>query len=172
MPFLSPLRYPGSKRRLMVYVEQALRANNFRPKLYIEPFVGGGSVMLHLLYHNLVDKVILIDRDPWVASFWATVFWDSDWLIDQISQVSVTLETWRALKNATPSTRREQAWTCFFLNRTSFSGILRDEVGSLGGRAQTSQYKIDCRFSRQTLIHRIRRVSVFRDRGYAVWNLS
>ena len=172
MPYLSPLRYPGSKRRLMTYVEQALQVNQFRPTLYVEPFVGGGSVVLHLLRRRMVDKVILIDKDPWVASFWQTVFWDSDWLIEKIERASVTLSEWEAIKKSDPSTRREQAWACFFLNRTSFSGILRPEIGPLGGRAQASPYKIDCRFLRPTLIERIRQIARFREQVYAVWNMS
>ena len=34
---LSPLRYPGSKRRLAGYVEEVLKVNNLRPALMIEP---------------------------------------------------------------------------------------------------------------------------------------
>ncbi|RMD67258.1 DNA adenine methylase [Candidatus Pacearchaeota archaeon] len=172
MPFLSPLRYPGSKRRLMRYVEQVLEANHFRPHLYVEPFVGGGSVALHLLQNRKIDKVILIDLDPWIASFWKTVFWDSEWLIEQIERAPITLEAWQAAKKSIPTTTREQAWICLFLNRTSFSGILRPEVGPLGGRAQASPYKIDCRFPRQTLIERVRRIAEFREHVYAVWNAS
>lgn len=169
---LSPLRYPGSKRRLMNYVERALGANNFRPRLYVEPFVGGGNVALYLLQRKMVEKVILIDLDPWIASFWQTVFDDSEWLIEQIERVPVTLETWHTIKHSNPTTRREQAWACLFLNRTSFSGILRPEVGPLGGKLQASPYKIDCRFPRQTLIERIRKIATFREHIYAVWNLS
>ena len=38
---MSPLRYPGSKRRLVDYIKESLRINNFQPSLYVEPFVGG-----------------------------------------------------------------------------------------------------------------------------------
>lgn len=169
---LSPLRYPGSKRRLASYIERTLRANSFYPKLYVELFVGGASVALHLLSQKLVAKVILADRDPWIASFWQTVFWDTDWLIDQIERTPITIDTWRALKESQPNTCREKAWACLFLNRTSFSGILRPEVGPLGGRSQASPYKIDCRFPRQALIERVRRIAAFRENIYAVWNVS
>ncbi len=114
----------------------------------------------------------MIDRDPWIASFWRTVFWDTDWLIKQIMDAPVTLDTWYSLKEMNPQTQREQAWTCLFLNRTSFSGILRQEVGPLGGKTQDSHYKIDCRFPRQTLIERIYQIASFRDHIYAVWEMS
>lgn len=172
MVFLSPLRYPGSKRRLVSYIKRALVANGLRPSLYIEPFVGGASVALNLLQEGLVSQVVLSDRDPWIASFWRTVFWDTDWLITRIKETPVTLDEWQRLKELRPQTTRQQAWACLFLNRTSFSGILRPEVGPLGGKRQDSPYKIDCRFPRHTLIERIRQIAAFRERIYAVWNLS
>ncbi|HEX8231002.1 MAG TPA: effector-associated domain EAD1-containing protein [Chloroflexia bacterium] len=46
---VSPLRYPGSKRRLAGYIEATLRINNLRPALFVEPFAGGASVALQLL---------------------------------------------------------------------------------------------------------------------------
>ena len=172
MPYYSPLRYPGSKRHLTLYVEKSLTINAFHPTLYIEPFTGGASVGLHLLLRQKVDKIILIDRDPWIASFWQTVFWDTQWLVDKVENAPITLEEWERIKQSDPSTTREQAWTCLFLNRTSFSGILRQEVGPLGGKTQASPYKIDCRFPRQTLIKRIQQIAARRDNVYAVWNLS
>ena len=69
-------------------------------------------------------------------------------------------------------TTRDQALTCFFLNRTSFSGILEAKAGPLGGRKQDSPYKIDCRFPRQTLVKRIRQAAAHSDKVSAVWNCS
>ena len=149
-----------------------MTVNGLHPSLYIEPFAGGASVALGLLQKGLVEQVILSDIDPWIASFWQTVFWDTEWLIEQIRKTPITLDEWKRLKQSQPQSVRQQAWTCLFLNRTSFSGILRPEVGPLGGRAQTSPYQIDCRFPRQTLIKRIQQIATFRDKVYAVWNLS
>lgn len=171
-PILSPLRYPGSKRYLARYIAQSLEVNGLKPSLYIEPFVGGGSVAIHLLQIGKIKKAILIDMDPWISSLWQTIFEDTEWLIEKIACEPITIEVWQALKQSRPVTRREQAWTCLFLNRTSFSGILRQEVGPLGGRLQSSPYKIDCRFPRQTLIKRIRQIASFRDQIYGVWGMS
>ncbi len=171
-PLLSPLRYPGSKRILARYVAQALELNHLKPSLYIEPFVGGGSVALQLLQDLAVDEVILMDRDPWVAAFWRSVFWDTDWLAEQIESCEVSLEQWQLLKASDPQTTRQQAWAGFFLNRTSFSGILEEKAGPLGGYDQASDYKIDCRFPRATLVERVRAISAHRDRVRAVWCLS
>ena len=171
-PIRSPLRYPGSKRRLVNSVRQLLELNNLRPALYIEPFIGGASIGLQLMQYDLVDKVIFMDIDPWVSSFWKTVFFDTEWLTEKILTTQVTLELWDKLKKSNPQTIREMAWACFYLNRTSFSGILEKRVGPLGGREQKSKYKIDCRFPRNTLVKRIEQISQFRDKIYAVWNCS
>jgi DNA adenine methylase len=171
-PFLSPLRYPGSKRRLGEYVRQAFDLNQLQPDLYVEPFFGGGSVGIQLMQHDLVDKVIIMDLDPWVASFWRTLFFDTDWLIKKIKTTEVTIELWQELKASKPRSIRERAWACFYLNRTSFSGILEKKAGPLGGRTQKSEYKIDCRFPREVLIQRIERIAELREKVCGVWNCS
>ena len=172
---LSPLRYPGSKRRLIDYIEDSLTINNLRPSLYIEPFLGGGSVAINLLKNNLVEKAILVDRDPWIASFWKVVFNDTVWLSEQIQTIEVSMDQWNYFKNSNPKSIRDQALTCLFLNRTSFSGILEERAGPIGGKNQKSDYPIDCRFTektRKTIINRIKQIAQFQDRVYGIWNLS
>lgn len=166
----SPLRYPGAKRQLVGYIKECLKINGLRPSLFIEPFTGGASVSLQLLQDDLVDRIGLNDLDPWVASFWETVFFDTDWLVEQIEKVPVTLSKWHEFKNSMPESRREQALTCIFLNRTSFSGILAPGAGPLGGQQQKSSYDIGCRFYRKTLIKRIRQAEALKDRVAFVWN--
>jgi DNA adenine methylase len=51
------------------------------------------------------------------------------------------------------------------LNRTTFSGILHGQAGSIGGRAQKSPYKIDCRYGVEGLERRIRAVGDLADTG-------
>src|SRR5438034_2267238 len=58
---LSPLRYPGAKRRLSGYIAEVLRLNGLRPKLFVEPFAGGASVALELLNRDLVDQIALAE---------------------------------------------------------------------------------------------------------------
>ena len=170
--FTSPLRYPGSKRRLSSFVSRALELNALRPKLYVEPFVGGASIALQLLFDEMIDQAILIDIDPFVANFWKAVFFDTEWLIDQIETIEISIEKWHEFKAFSPKTKREYALACLFLNRTNFSGILRSEVGPLGGREQKSKYKIDCRFPRDTLVRRVERISAHKDKIQGIWVCS
>ena len=168
---VSPLRYPGAKRWMSGYIARALDHNDLMPGVFVEPFAGGASVALAQLYRGLVNTVILNDRDPLVAAFWHTTFFDTDWLIDQIWGAEISLNNWKRLKTQQPTTKRALAFKCIFLNRTNFSGILTDRAGPIGGQSQTSEYKIDCRFTKETVIRRIEFAAKFRDRVAAVWNL-
>jgi DNA adenine methylase len=159
---LSPLRYPGAKRRLAGYLTEVLRLNTLRPKLFVEPFAGGASVALQLLKNDLVDAIALGDRDPMISSFWKVVFDDSEWLINQIETIGVTVNKWRFFRKNSFRSRRELALSCLFLNRTSFSGILSPTSGPIGGYSQTSEYKIDCRFPVETIVKRIRQATALR----------
>ena len=170
--FLSPLRYPGSKRRLFDFLIRTLEINNLKPSFYIEPFLGGGSIALQLMQNNYVEQAILMDLDPWITSFWSTVFFDTKWLIEAIESIEVTLHKWQEMKRADPRSVRDQALTCFFLNRTSFSGILEKRVGPLGGKKQKSKYKIDCRFSKEELISRISQAALLKGKVFGIWNCS
>ncbi len=161
---LSPLRYPGGKRRLVPYVAAALVANDYRPGLFVEPFAGGASVSLELLHGGLVDRIALADCDPMVSAFWTTVFEDADWLCRQVEQIDVDLATWTRMKHCRWRSRRSLALACLFLNRTSFNGALHRRAGPIGGQAQAGDYKLDCRFPRATIVRRIRACAALGDR--------
>src|SRR4051812_25798887 len=92
---ISPLRYPGGKRRLAPYVAAALRANGLRPDLLIEPFAGGASVGLELLAAGAVQRLALCDADPMVAAFGETVFCDEggpEWLCRRVRSIPLDIE--------------------------------------------------------------------------------
>lgn len=171
-PLLSPLRYPGGKRRLVPFIAETLKLNGFHPLLFVEPFAGGASVAFQLLSDGVVERIGLIDRDPLVAAFWNTVLSDAEWLVKQVETLEVTLAQWEAFKQTTPQSRRQKALTCLFLNRTSFSGIMAPGAGPIGGYDQASEYNIDCRFPRKTLIKRIQHIHALRDRVAFVWNIT
>jgi DNA adenine methylase len=167
-PVLSPLRYPGSKRRLAGYLEEVLCTNDLLPSLYVEPFAGGASVALQLLCNRRVESVVLGDLDPLVSSFWKTVFFDTEWLVDSVLGVEVTIDKWKEIKESKPRSNRMRALKCLFLNRTSYSGILAPSGGPVGGTGQSSEYSIDCRFPRSTIVKRIRQAASFGDQVRSV----
>jgi len=168
MKAVSPLRYPGSKRKLFNYLERVLVYNNLQPRIIVEPFVGGGSIFLNFLSHHEKMRAIIADRDEVVYSFWEVLFTQPSYLIDFIRKAKVNLKTFNYYKHIsshpTRFNRKKLAEACLFLNRTSFSGILNDSAGPLGGWKQKSVYKIDCRFGRKNLIKKIKNISTFKSR--------
>jgi DNA adenine methylase len=128
-----------------------------RPHVFVEPFAGGASTALRLAGAGVVDRVLLADADPLVARFWQVAAADTDWLIDRMWSEPVTLERWDYWRSWTPKRADDcdVAMKCLFLNRTTFSGILHGRAGPIGGRQQTSQYAIDCRFNKQALEQRL-----------------
>jgi DNA adenine methylase len=167
---LSPLRYPGAKRRLGSYVAEALRINGMAPKIFVEPFAGGLSVALQLLQDDLVEKIAVGEKDPLVASFWKVAFFDTDWLKVALASEKVSLERWKYFRESTFKTDRERALACLFLNRTSFSGILAKSAGPIGGKLQKSKFKIDCRYSVETLHRRLDKLALLKEKVLFVQN--
>lgn len=166
----SPLRYPGGKSLLSTYISGVLEENLLAGCTFYEPYAGGASVSLDLLRMGFVDKAVLIERDPLVYAFWHSVFNATDALCAAIEACPVTLETWQNLQSTkTVQDPRQASFTILqlglaglFFNRTNFSGIIG--AGPIGGQAQTSAYKIDCRFNKTALIRQIRAASVLAPR--------
>lgn len=169
---LSPLRYPGGKARLAPYIRQCLQRNRVAPALFVEPFAGGASVSLQLLVDGVVECIGLVELDPLVAAFWQTLFYDSEWLVDQVQAIDISLDTWSRFRTGVMKSRRDRALACLFLNRTSFSGVLAPTAGPIGGYHQQGRYRIDARFPRDTLIHRIRFLAGYRNRVSFIWKDS
>jgi site-specific DNA-adenine methylase len=161
MRYQSPLRYPGAKSGLSTVIAELITESSKsigRPELFVEPFAGGASTALRLAGAGIVDRILLADADPLVTRFWQVAAADTDWLIDRMWDEPVTLERWDYWRSWTPASTcdREVAVKCLFLNRTTFSGILHGRAGPVGGRRQTSPYKIDCRFNKAALETRLR----------------
>lgn len=165
---LSPLRYPGSKRKIALYIREILQHNKLTPDLLVEPFVGGGSISLFFIANNFVKKIIISDKDRLISSFWKVVFSNPDNINRFIQRVKINLKNFDKYKNIAKDTENynetELAKACIFLNRTSFSGVLANPACPLGGREQKSDYKIDCRFNRKTIVKKISCIASLKSR--------
>lgn len=163
---LSPLRYPGSKKKLVAYLYSIINHNNIKPKVLIEPFLGGGNVSLHFLKNGVVDEVIASDSDKLIYSFWNVLFFKTDYLIDFIKRIRISLKNFYFYKDIARNSDKYNEETlseaCVFLNRTSFSGILTNGAGPIGGSKQKSEYVIGCRFTKKNIISRIKALSSLR----------
>lgn len=160
----SPLRYPGGKTQLTPLVIDLVRANSLYGGVYAEPFAGGAGVAWRLLLNGDMAEVWVNDIDPALYAFWSTVVDNPDPLCERIMRTEVTIQEWhkqRAALYDTESTRLELAYATLFLNRTNRSGILK--AGVIGGVGQAGKYKLDCRFNKADLIHKIQRIHLYRE---------
>lgn len=174
--YQSPLRYPGAKGSLSTVIGELMTAaqrsaHMRRVDLLVEPFAGGASTTLRLLGAGTVERAVLADADPMVAAFWQVAASRTQDLIDRITDEHARYvagggataltrwDYWRAWTAAPGLSRAtedlELATKCLFLNRTTFSGILHGQAGPIGGRAQTSEYGIGCRFNVEGLVARL-----------------
>jgi DNA adenine methylase len=165
---MSPLRYPGSKRKMLPAIQQLIDANIPKPELFVEPFCGGSSVALGLLESDAVKRVMLADLDPLIAAFWLEATTNAERLIDDMMLEPITVDRWDYWRSSEPQLPRYRALKCLFLNRTTFSGIIGGSAGPIGGRAQTSEYTIGCRFDKEAIARRIRTIKQLADDKHIV----
>lgn len=160
----SPLRYPGGKTQLAPFVAELLRANDLTQGIYAEPFAGGAGLAWRLLFGAHVAELWLNDIDPSIFSFWHAALNNADDLCELVETTSIDMDQWhrqRAIFLSSRPKRLDLAFATLFLNRTNRSGIVSG--GVIGGKEQTGNYKLDCRFNRQELIAKIQRIGSYRD---------
>lgn len=166
MPFQTPLRYPGGKRRLATFVMRLLEANNLRDIQYVEPYAGGASLAVALLFDGYASAIHINDLSRPVYAFWHEVLSGTDELCERIEKTAVTMPEWhrqRAVYEAREDANlADLAFATFFLNRTNRSGIIGG--GVIGGKNQTGKWGLDARFTKGELIRRIRHIATYRDR--------
>jgi len=156
----SPLRYPGGKNKLSAFIAQICVENDINGH-YVEPYSGGASVALFLLFEGFVNKITINDKDRSIYAFWHSVLNKTEQLCKLIENTEITIDEWRVQKEI--QTRKQNAdllelgFSTFFLNRTNRSGIING--GMIGGVSQDGDYLIDCRFNKSDLIGRIRKIA-------------
>jgi len=163
----SPLRYPGGKTSMVDLVATTLRINGLDRGHYAEPYAGGCGLALSLLYGGFVSDIHINDIDPAIWSFWHSVLYETNALVDKVEKTPVTVDEWRRQRGINKEGNLNDpialGFSAFFLNRTNRSGVI-GSGGVIGGLGQTGNYLIDCRFNREDLARRIRRISRYSDR--------
>lgn len=158
----SPLRYPGGKWRLAQFFRQLVSLNFSKPPIYVEPYAGGASLALSLLFSGVVSDVFLNDLDPAIYAFWHSILTRPDDFLQLLQKTPITPVEWLRQKEIYAAGRAtgqlELGFATFFLNRTNHSGILNG--GMIGGKKQLGDWKIDARFNRNDLARRVHRVAI------------
>jgi DNA adenine methylase len=163
--YSSPLRYPGGKGKVANFLKLVMLDNGLVESEYVEPYAGGASVALALLFEDYASHIHINDVNPGVHAFWQACLEQPAELCQRIKETPVTVETWLAQRDAhrNPSTTGiDLAFATFFLNRTNRSGIISG--GVIGGLDQTGPWKIDARYNMEALTARIQKVARFASR--------
>lgn len=169
----SPLRYPGGKTKLYNVVKKVLSDNSLIGGTYVEPFAGGAGLAIKLLLRNDVKRIVLNDIDPAIYYFWNTILTRTEEFCETIDLARLTIDEWKRqkeiFKRGYCGNDLEYAFSVFYLNRTNVSGILNG--GVIGGIDQKGTYKIDARFNKENLKHRIRSIAE-RKKDIVLYNLD
>lgn len=162
----SPLRYPGGKTIIYDRIKNIIYKNNLNGCTYMEPFAGGSGLALKLLFNEDVTRIVINDFDYAIYSFWHNVLYDTDKFCKDISETEINIQNWKKQRqiyeNQQLYSMYEIGFATFFLNRTNRSGIIKG--GPIGGINQEGNYKIDCRFNKQILIEKIKKISQYKSR--------
>ncbi len=148
-------------------VSRILRGNKLERGHYAEPYAGGCGLALALLYAGFVSDIHVNDIDRAIWAFWDAVLNHTDEFVRLIETTPVTLREWKRqrqiMRDADSADTMTLAFAAFFLNRTNRSGIIKN-AGVIGGLSQDGDYTVDCRYNKEELVRRIRRVRKYRSR--------
>lgn len=114
----SPFRYAGGK----FYARKLILEHIPQHTCYIEPFVGGGSIFFA---KHKVEMNILNDIDPELINTYLVIRDNPQDLVNYLKDEQALKERHSWYKNEfKPSNNLERAARWYYLNRTSYSGIM------------------------------------------------
>jgi DNA adenine methylase len=133
----SPFRYPGGKYYALKYIMPYI--NCVPHDEYREPFIGGGSVFFakqkskYNWINDLENRLIDVYR-----AFSETHMREQ--VIDMIATETANRGRHQEIKNLTPKSFIENVFKTYYLNRTSFSGIINKPAwGYADGKSSPPQ---------------------------------
>ena len=148
------------------FLKAIVRANDLSDGRYVEPYAGGAAIAWELLITGVVRRVSINDVSRPLYAFWYSALYDTDKLCQLIQDTPLTVAEWdlqkALIQRPDKSDNLSLGFAFFYLNRTNRSGILNG--GIIGGRQQAGKWKIDARFNRKDLIHRINKIASLRSR--------
>jgi len=161
-------RYPGGKHKLKDRViKEISKLSKDIDVEYREPFYGGGSIGNNFIvdkadipdmWGQKIKKIWVNDRDPGISCIWTAVIRYAEALKQAVSAFTPSVENFHKFKeeligHPDPIDFNDKEKVVHFalmklgIHQTSYSGLGVKSGGPLGGGAQDSEYKIDCRWS-------------------------
>ena len=138
------LKWAGGKRQLISEIEARLPADIDECTTYVEPFVGGGAVLFHLLETRSFDEVHISDLNPELILCYRTLQEDAPSVIKHLSKMIDAYpsqqdqrknsfygirEDWNRnvskISGLSKTQKAKRAAQTMFLNKTCFNGLFR-----------------------------------------------
>ena len=138
------LKWAGGKRQLIPEIEARLPADIDGCTTYVEPFVGGGAVLFHLLGTRSFDEVHISDLNPELILSYRTLQEDAPRVIKHLSKMIDAYpseqdhrkdsfygirEEWNRnvgkISGLSKTQKTERTAQTLFLNKTCFNGLFR-----------------------------------------------
>jgi DNA adenine methylase len=138
------LKWAGGKRQLMKEIEARLPSDIEECKSYIEPFVGGGAVLFHLLETRTFEEVHISDVNPELILCYRTLKSDAESVIKHLSKLIESYpseqdqrkesyytirQDWNSnvdkISSLSKTQRAKRTAKTLFLNKTCFNGLFR-----------------------------------------------
>ena len=147
--YKTPLRYPGGKSRA------CKKMDPFFPDLrdydaYYEPFLGGGSVALHITKKYPKLKIIVNDLYEPLYNFWLRLQVDGDYVHSQLQQLKSRYSDRGSAKGLFLDAKeklydldvsdKDRAVCFYIINKCSFSGLT--ESSSFSAQASDANFSM------------------------------
>ncbi len=157
VPQRSLLRYPGGKTWLIPHIRAWLEEIEPAPKLFIEPFAGGGIASLTAVMEDLAERCLMVEIDHDVAAFWHAALQHGDELARRIEKFAPTRKNIDALALRSPENVLEHGFRTLVLNRTRRGGILA--AGASLTRVGENGKGVASRWYPETLMRRLEAIT-------------
>lgn len=136
------LKWAGGKTKLLKGIEQRLPVgfNEWKDVTYVEPFVGGGAVLFHMLSkHQNIKHAIINDINQMLMKAYSFIQQNPDAIVDgfrslvsEFNKLSCDSSRedfyyrTRKLYNSLPIPDEQRILFFLFLNKTCFNGLYRE----------------------------------------------
>ena len=138
------LKWAGGKRQLISEIEARLPSDIDECSSYVEPFIGGGAVLFHLLESRRFDEVHISDLNPELVLCYRTLQEDADEVIKHLSKMIESYpseqedrkesyyairDNWNSdvgkISSLSKTRKAKRTAQTLFLNKTCFNGLFR-----------------------------------------------
>jgi DNA adenine methylase len=163
VPQRSPFRYPGGKTWFVPHLRNWLRALKKRPRVFVEPFAGGGIASLTVAMENLADRVVMAELDSNVAAVWRVILSDlATDLVRWIRRFEITRDSVIAELCREPRGEVDVAFQPILRNRVQRGGILAPGASLM--KNGENNVGVASRWYPETLARRITAINAARNK--------